>query len=162
MTMTDDTQPTPSAHDLAVELEILQAKLDVRRDQPGYLQNTIDIETRIAEIRERYKSRRDVLIDGLRNAGWEVPSPAASMFAWAPIPEQFRGIGTMAFSKLLLERANVAVAPGVGFGEYGEGFVRVALVENNQRLRQATRNIKAFLSGRNDSVELRRAAAAAK
>ena len=116
----------------------------------------------IAEIRERYKSRRDVLIDGLRNAGWEVPSPAASMFAWAPIPEQFRGIGTMAFSKLLLERANVAVAPGVGFGEYGEGFVRVALVENNQRLRQATRNIKAFLSGRNDSAELRRAAAAAK
>jgi alanine-synthesizing transaminase len=79
------------------------------------------------------------------------------MFAWAPIPEEFRKMGTLAFSKLLLERANVAVAPGVGFGEYGEGFVRIALVENRQRLRQATRNIKAFLAGRNDSTELRRA-----
>jgi alanine-synthesizing transaminase len=83
------------------------------------------------------------------------------MFAWAPIPPEFRGIGTMAFSKLLLEQANVAVAPGVGFGEHGEGFVRIALVENRQRLRQATRNIKAFLAGRNDLPELRRAAAAA-
>ena len=79
------------------------------------------------------------------------------MFAWAPIPEEFHKLGTLAFSKLLLERANVAVAPGVGFGEYGEGFVRIALVENRQRLRQATRNIKAVLSGRNDSAELRRA-----
>src|SRR5438067_2022272 len=115
----------------------------------------------IGEIRERYRARRDVLIDGLRQAGWEVPPPAASMFTWAPIPEQFRGIGTLAFSKLLLERANVAVAPGVGFGEYGEGFVRIALVENRQRLRQATRNIKSFLAGRNDTPELRRAAQAA-
>jgi alanine-synthesizing transaminase len=111
----------------------------------------------IAEIRDRYRDRRDVLIDGLRQAGWDVPAPSASMFAWAPIPAEFRKMGTMAFSKLLLERANVAVAPGVGFGEYGEGFVRIALVENRQRLRQATRNIKAFLSGRNDSAELRRA-----
>jgi len=105
-----------------------------------------------------------VLVDGLRQAGWEVPPPAASMFAWAPIPAEFRGIGTLAFSKLLLERANVAVAPGVGFGEHGEGFVRIALVENRQRLRQATRNIKTFLAGRNDLPELRRAerAAAAK
>src|SRR5688572_24903258 len=110
----------------------------------------------VAEIRQRYRLRRDVLVDGLRQAGWEIPAPAASMFAWAPIPEEFRGIGTMAFSKLLLERANVAVAPGVGFGEYGEGFVRIALVENRQRLRQACRNIKAFLSGRNDVPELRR------
>ena len=84
----------------------------------------------VAEIRERYKRRRDVLVEALHNAGWEVPSPEASMFAWAPIPEEYRGIGTMEFSKLLLERANVAVAPGVGFGEYGEGFVRIALVEN--------------------------------
>jgi alanine-synthesizing transaminase len=120
----------------------------------------------IAEIRERYRLRRDVLVDGLKQAGWEIPSPGASMFAWAPIPEEYKTLGTLAFSKLLLERANVAVAPGVGFGEYGEGFVRIALVENRQRLRQATRNIKAFLSGRNDSAELRRAerqvAAAAK
>jgi alanine-synthesizing transaminase len=111
----------------------------------------------IAEIRERYRLRRDVLVDGLKQAGWEIPSPSASMFAWAPIPEEYKSLGTLAFSKLLLERANVAVSPGVGFGEYGEGFVRIALVENRQRLRQATRNIKAFLSGRNDSAELRRA-----
>ena len=99
----------------------------------------------VAEIRERYRLRRDALVDGLKQAGWEIPAPAASMFAWAPIPEEFRAIGTMAFSKLLLERANVAVAPGVGFGEYGEGFVRIALVENEQRIRQAARNIRRFL-----------------
>ena len=111
----------------------------------------------IAEIRERYRARRDVLIDGLKQAGWEVPAPPASMFAWAPIPPEYKALGSLAFSKLLLERANVAVSPGVGFGEYGEGYVRVALVENRQRLRQATRNIKAFLAGKNDTAELRRA-----
>jgi alanine-synthesizing transaminase len=110
----------------------------------------------IAEIRERYRARRDVLVDGLRQAGWPIPEPEATMFAWAPIPPAFRAIGSLTFSKLLLERANVAVSPGIGFGEYGEGFVRIALVENRQRLRQATRNIKAFLSGRNDIPELRR------
>jgi alanine-synthesizing transaminase len=110
----------------------------------------------IAEIRERYRARRDVLIDGLRQAGWQIPEPEATMFAWAPIPSAFQAIGSLAFSKLLLERANVAVSPGIGFGEYGEGFVRIALVENRQRLRQATRNIRAFLSGRNDVAELRR------
>ncbi|HEV2549060.1 MAG TPA: LL-diaminopimelate aminotransferase [Stellaceae bacterium] len=102
----------------------------------------------IAEIRERYKARRDVLVEGLRQAGWEVPSPPATMFAWAPLPPRFKEMGSLAFSKLLLEEANVAVSPGVGFGEYGEGFVRIALVENRHRLRQATRNIKQFLGGR--------------
>ena len=102
----------------------------------------------IDEIRERYKARRDVLIDGLRQAGWDVPSPAATMFAWAPVPPAFREQGSLVFSKLLLEHANVAVSPGVGFGEYGENYVRIALVENRQRLRQATRNIKQFLGGR--------------
>ena len=77
------------------------------------------------------------------------------MFAWAPIPPSFKAIGSLAFSRLLLEGANVAVSPGIGFGEYGEGFVRIALVENRQRLRQATRNIKAFLSGRNEGGDLR-------
>ena len=110
----------------------------------------------IAETRERYRARRDVLVDGLCQAGWQIPEPQATMFAWAPIPPAFQGIGSLAFSELLLERANVAVSPGIGFGEYGEGFVRIALVENRQRLRQATRNIKAFLSGRNDLAELRR------
>ena len=111
----------------------------------------------IGEIRERYKARRDVLVDGLKQAGWDIPAPDATMFAWAPVPEEYKSLGSLAFSKLLLERANVAVSPGVGFGEYGEGFVRIALVENRQRLRQATRNIKTFLAGRNDTAELRRA-----
>ncbi len=105
----------------------------------------------VSEMRARYQARRDVLTDGLRQAGWDVSQPEATMFAWAPIPPQYRAIGSLAFSKLLLERANVAVSPGIGFGEYGEGFVRIALVENRQRLRQATRNIKTFLSGRNDT-----------
>jgi alanine-synthesizing transaminase len=106
----------------------------------------------IAEIRERYKARRDVLVDGLRQAGWDLPTPNATMFAWAPIPDRFKAMGSLEFSKMLLERANVAVAPGVGFGEYGDGFVRIALVENRQRLRQACRNIKAFLAGRNEPI----------
>ncbi len=115
----------------------------------------------IAEIRERYKARRDVLIEGLRQAGWEVPSPEATMFAWAPLPPRFREMGSLAFSKLLLEEANVAVSPGVGFGEHGEGFVRIALVENRQRLRQATRNIKQFLAGRAQGAKPRERAVAA-
>jgi len=102
----------------------------------------------VAEIRERYKARRDVLVEGLHQAGWDIPAPPATMFAWAPVPEAFRHLGSLTFSKLLLEQANVAVSPGVGFGEYGEGYVRIALVENRQRLRQATRNIKQFLTGR--------------
>lgn len=99
----------------------------------------------VAELRQRYKERRDVLIDGLHKAGWKVPVPAASMFIWAPIPDAYKHMGSLEFSKLLLKEAEVAVAPGVGFGEYGDGFVRIAMVENRQRLRQATRNIKEFL-----------------
>jgi alanine-synthesizing transaminase len=116
----------------------------------------------IEAMRTRYRDRRDVLIDGLRQAGWEVPSPKATMFAWAPVPPQFTELGSLGFSKLMLEKANVAVAPGVGFGEYGEGYVRIALVENRQRLRQAARNIKGFLGSARklpDNVsELRRPA----
>jgi alanine-synthesizing transaminase len=106
----------------------------------------------IAEIRDRYRARRDVLVEGLHQAGWDIPAPPATMFAWAPVPPAFRSLGSLAFSKLLLEQANVAVSPGVGFGEYGENYVRIALVENRQRLRQATRNIKQFLTGRNARV----------
>ncbi len=101
----------------------------------------------VEEHRQIYQSRRDVLIEGLSSAGWEVPSPKATMFAWAPLPDEFKDIGSMEFSKLLLEHAEVAVSPGVGFGEYGEGFVRIAMVENEQRIRQATRNIKKFMAG---------------
>ena len=98
----------------------------------------------VREIRELYRQRRDVLISGLAAAGWHVPSPPASMFAWAPIPPQYAHLGSLEFSKLLLEKANVAVSPGLGFGEYGDGHVRLALVENAQRIRQAVRNIKLF------------------
>jgi alanine-synthesizing transaminase len=101
----------------------------------------------VAEFRATYKRRRDVLIDGLASAGWHVPSPEASMFAWAPIPEPFRQLGSLEFSKLLLEKANVAVAPGIGFGEYGDGHVRLALVENTDRIRQAVRNLKPLFGG---------------
>jgi alanine-synthesizing transaminase len=103
----------------------------------------------IEEMRVLYKDRRDVLVKGLRAAGWEVPAPEASMFMWAPIPQRFRHLGSVGFSKLLLEKAKVAVAPGLGFGEHGDEHVRIALVENNHRIRQALRGIKTFLSGDN-------------
>ena len=99
----------------------------------------------VEEIRGIYKSRRDVLVTSMQRAGWDIPSPPASMFAWAPIPEAFREAGSMLFSKLLVEEAGVAVAPGLAFGEYGEGYVRIGLVENEHRIRQAARNVKKFL-----------------
>ena len=99
----------------------------------------------VAEVRKLYKDRRDVLVKGLHEAGWMVPIPKASMFIWAPIPEKYAHLGSLEFSKLLLKEAEVAVAPGIGFGEYGDTHVRIALVENKNRLRQAVRNIKHFL-----------------
>jgi alanine-synthesizing transaminase len=99
----------------------------------------------IHEMRAIYKRRRDVLVESFGRAGWTVPAPRASMFAWAPLPEPFQTIGSIEFSTLLVEKASVAVSPGIGFGEYGEGFVRIALVENEQRIRQAARNIRRFL-----------------
>ena len=113
----------------------------------------------VAEMRQLYRERRDVLIRGLSAAGWEVPSPEGSMFAWAPIPERFAHLGSVGFSKLLLAEAGVAVAPGLGFGEYGEGFVRIGLVENTQRLRQATRKIRTFLAAHDAAAPARDAAA---
>jgi alanine-synthesizing transaminase len=99
----------------------------------------------IRKMRECYRRRRDVLVDSFGRAGWHIPAPQASMFAWAPIPDPFQSLGSIEFSKLLVEKAEVAVAPGIGFGEYGEGFVRIALVENEQRIRQGARNIRRFL-----------------
>jgi alanine-synthesizing transaminase len=99
----------------------------------------------VVEMRALYKERRDVLIRGLSQAGWDVPSPEGSMFAWAPIPPRYAHLGSVEFAKLLLARAQVAVAPGLGFGEYGDTHVRIGLVENPQRLRQAIRNIRGFL-----------------
>jgi alanine-synthesizing transaminase len=102
-------------------------------------------------FRQLYRERRDVLIQGLDQAGWDVPSPPATMFAWAPIPPAFQHLGSLEFSKLLLREAKVAVAPGIGFGEHGDNFVRFGLVENVHRIRQANRSIKAFL-GNYDKV----------
>ena len=100
----------------------------------------------VAQVRALYRERRDVLLRGLAAIGWDVPVPHGSMFAWAPIPPRFAHLGSLAFSKLLLQHAHVAVAPGIGFGEHGDGHVRIALVENTQRLRQALRGIRAFLN----------------
>ena len=99
----------------------------------------------IDEMRATYKRRRDVLVEAFGRAGWDIPAPRASMFAWAPIPEPFQSLGSVEFSTLLVEKAEVAVSPGSGFGERGEGHVRIALVENEQRIRQAARNVRRFL-----------------
>jgi len=99
----------------------------------------------VADIRDMYRRRRDVLCDGLNDAGWAVTKPKATMFVWAQIPEAFRHMGSVEFSKLLLTEAQVAVSPGVGFGEYGEGYVRFGLIENEHRTRQALRGIKKVL-----------------
>jgi len=99
----------------------------------------------IEENRNLYRKRRDVLVESFGRAGWQIPAPRASMFAWAPLPEAFQGLGTVEFSTLLIEKAEIAVSPGIGFGEHGEGFVRIALVENEQRIRQAARNLRRFL-----------------
>jgi len=96
--------------------------------------------------RQLYHKRRDVMVDAFARAGWEIPSPAASMFAWAPLPPALAQMGSLEFSKQLLTEAKVAVAAGVGYGEKGEGFVRIAMVENEQRLRQAARNIKRYFN----------------
>ncbi|AMB46237.1 MULTISPECIES: LL-diaminopimelate aminotransferase [Methylobacteriaceae] len=98
----------------------------------------------IKEMRATYKKRRDALVESFGKAGWKLPTPEASMFAWVPIPDKFRELGSLEFSKLLLEKSDVAVAPGIGFGEHGDDYVRIALVENEQRIRQAARNVRRF------------------
>jgi alanine-synthesizing transaminase len=107
----------------------------------------------VAEIRTMYHQRRDAMVEAFEQAGWPIPAPPATMFAWAELPPAFRHLGSLEFSKLLLQEAKVAVSPGVGFGEHGDHHVRIALVENRQRIRQAARNIKTFLSNYQDSLE---------
>ncbi len=102
-------------------------------------------QTCVSEIRDMYQSRRDVLCSGLNAVGWPVTPPKATMFVWAKIPEFYREMGSVEFSKKLLTEAQVAVSPGIGFGEYGEGFVRFGLIENEHRTRQAIRNIKRMI-----------------
>ena len=126
----------------------IKSYLDYGMFQPIQIASIIalrecDEETK--KIREVYQHRVDVLVDGLNRAGWPVEKPKGSMFVWAPIPERFRSMGSLDFSKLMMEKALVAVSPGIGFGPMGEGFVRFGLVENEHRIRQATRSIGHFL-----------------
>ena len=107
----------------------------------------------IDEAREIYRKRRDVLVDSFGRAGWDIPLPDASMFAWAPLPPKFAHLGSVSFSKILMKEASVAVSPGVGFGENGEGYVRIALVENEQRIRQAARNLKLLMQSESAAAE---------
>ena len=107
----------------------------------------------VSEFRDVYERRRDVMVKSFAQAGWDVPPPPATMFAWAPIPEPFVHLGSLEFSKLLLAEAQVAVSPGLGFGEYGDGFVRLGLVENRHRTRQAARNIKRFFADADNILE---------
>jgi alanine-synthesizing transaminase len=116
----------------------------------------------IKEMRAIYKRRRDVLVESFGQAGWDVPPPRATMFAWVPVPEKFRHLGSLEFSKLLIEKADVAVAPGIGFGEFGDDYVRLAIVENEQRIRQAARGVRKFFDSADqilhNVVELKRKA----
>ena len=96
-------------------------------------------------IAEVYLKRRDVLVGGLNKIGWNVKKPKASMFVWAPIPDKFKEMGSLNFSKLLIDKAEVVVSPGIAFGEYGEGYLRISMVENEQRIKQAIRNIKKLM-----------------
>ncbi|MCZ8374835.1 MAG: LL-diaminopimelate aminotransferase [Beijerinckiaceae bacterium] len=106
----------------------------------------------IREMRDVYRKRRDALVESFGKAGWDIPVPEATMFAWVQIPEKFRHLGSVEFAKLLVEKAEVAVAPGLGFGEHGDEFVRLAIVENEQRIRQAARNLKKFFDGADSTL----------
>ncbi|MEK6589799.1 MAG: aminotransferase class I/II-fold pyridoxal phosphate-dependent enzyme, partial [Nitrospinota bacterium] len=129
-------------------LQKLKGYLDYGVFQPIQIASIIALngpQNCVEEIRHTYKVRRDVLVEGLNRIGWEIEKPKATMFVWAEIPEQLRRVGSIEFSKLLLDRAKVAVSPGIGFGEGGDDFVRFALVENEHRTRQAIRGIKEIL-----------------
>jgi alanine-synthesizing transaminase len=128
----------------------IKSYLDYGVFQPIQIAGIVALEGQqscVDDIVEVYRKRRNVLVDGLNKIGWSVPKPKGTMFVWAPIPDEFRGMGSLEFSKMLIQECKVAVSPGIGFGEYGEGFVRFALVENEQRIRQALRGLKS-LAGR--------------
>jgi alanine-synthesizing transaminase len=134
--------------DMIAALGKLKSYLDYGTFQPIQIASIIALNEHDhypAEISAIYKGRRDTLIDGLGRAGWEIPSPRGTMFVWAPLPKPFLEMGSLEFAKLLLREANVAVSPGIGFGPSGEGFVRFALVENEQRITQAVKGIRVVL-----------------
>ncbi len=128
----------------------IKSYLDYGIFQPVQIASTVALngpQDCVDEIREIYRKRRDVLIEGLNRIGWEVPAPRATMFVWARIPEEFRKMGSVEFSKMLLREAQVAVSPGLGFGSYGDEYVRFALIENEHRTKQAIRGMRKALSG---------------
>lgn len=136
-------------HEVVAALAKLKSYMDYGMFQPIQIASTVALnhsEESVKEIIATYKRRRDVLCDGLNRIGWKIERPKATMFAWARIPEKHINMGSMAFTRMLLEKGKVGVSPGVGFGKYGEGYVRFALVENEHRIRQAIRGIKKSLS----------------
>src|ERR1700743_677198 len=133
---------------LIAALARIKSYLDYGVFQPIQIASIIalrECEEETKKICAVYQKRRDVLVEGLCRAGWPVQSPRGSMFLWAPLPERYKGLPSLEFSKLMMEKALVALSPGIGFGPMGEGFVRFALIENEQRTRQATRSIGQFL-----------------
>ena len=136
--------------DMVYALTRIKSYLDYGIFQPIQIASIVALngpQEPVAEIVETYRQRRDALITGLSRIGWNVPSPKATMFVWAEIPEPFKKLGSVEFSKLLLKEANVAVSPGIGFGHYGDDHVRFALIENPHRIGQAIRSMKKFISG---------------
>jgi alanine-synthesizing transaminase len=143
---------------LIAALARIKSYLDYGIFQPIQIASIIalsECEDAPGKIRDIYQSRRDVLIEGLHRAGWPVESPKGSMFVWAPIPEPYRHMGSLEFAKTLMSDALVAVSPGIGFGPLGEGFVRFSLIENNHRIRQATKNIGHFLQHQPEMADAR-------
>jgi alanine-synthesizing transaminase len=135
--------------DVVQALAKLKSYLDYGAFQPIQIAATVTLNEAVdvpKEVRDVYQGRRDVLIDGLHRIGWDLPRPRGTMFAWAPIPEPYRDLGSVEFASMLVRDAQVAVSPGVGFGPGGEGYVRFALIENEQRTQQAIRNLKRSLT----------------
>ncbi|HEU4536977.1 MAG TPA: aminotransferase class I/II-fold pyridoxal phosphate-dependent enzyme, partial [Polyangiaceae bacterium] len=135
--------------DVVGALAKLKSYLDYGTFQPIQIAATVTMNEAIdfpQEVQAIYQKRRDVLIDGLHRMGWEVPRPRGTMFAWAPIPEAYGEMGSVEFASMLVREAQVALSPGVGFGPGGEGYVRFALIENEQRTQQALRNLKRTLT----------------
>jgi alanine-synthesizing transaminase len=127
----------------------LKSYLDYGTFQPIQIAATVTMNEAVdvpREVQEVYQGRRDVLIDGLHRMGWDVPRPRGTMFAWAPIPEPYAEMGSVEFASMLVREAQVALSPGVGFGPGGEGYVRFALIENEQRTQQALRNLRRTLT----------------
>jgi alanine-synthesizing transaminase len=134
--------------EIVAALARIKSYLDYGHFQPVQIAATAALngpQHYVEEIRDLYWKRRDVLCDGLARVGWHVPKPKATMFVWAEIPDTHKAAGSVEFAKLLLREAKVAVSPGIGFGEFGDHYVRFALIENEQRIRQAVRGIRRAL-----------------